>query len=370
MFKTAPPSDTFELSLFGCGVGESAALHVGNGEWTLVDSCRLTKQGEPLSLSYLREIGINPASAVKLIVLTHWHDDHVDGASMIVEACPNARIALSGAFAVDEFADILGLYNVPTRLLDRRTSGVRELGKISAITRERMGRGTGRDSSHAAVPAQADLLLHRCGESDLIALAPSPGSIHIAREQLKALFEDLSSAPQQARVLTAPPRNDYSIVLWLRWAKLRVLLGGDLELTTDKGRGWDAVLACQQFPDAKARIVKVAHHGSPNGDHPQVWEELIEPNAHAVLTSYSRGIRPLPTESDLARIRERTPNAYYTSLPSRTATQRDRAVERTIQTVARRRKVLARASGHVRIRWPAHADRPLIELSGTARAVA
>ena len=33
----APGIDTLEVSLFGYGVGESLAIHVGNGDWILVD---------------------------------------------------------------------------------------------------------------------------------------------------------------------------------------------------------------------------------------------------------------------------------------------------------------------------------------------
>src|ERR1700726_2268891 len=138
MLRTPPGSDSFELSLFGCGVGESAALHLGHGEWIIVDSCRINKSDEPLPLIYPRECGIDPASAVKLIVLTHWHDDHVDGASSIVEACPNARIALSAAFVADEFAQLLGLYGLGDRIVDRRTSGVRELGSVMSISEQRI----------------------------------------------------------------------------------------------------------------------------------------------------------------------------------------------------------------------------------------
>jgi beta-lactamase superfamily II metal-dependent hydrolase len=369
MLRTPPGSDSFELSLFGCGVGESAALHLGHGEWIIVDSCRINKRDEPLPLIYLRECGIDPASAVKLIVLTHWHDDHVDGASSIVQACPKARIALSAAFVADEFAQILGLYGLGDRIVDRRTSGVRELGSVMSISEQRIESGAIPNTGFAVIPAQADQRLYRRAECELFALAPSPGSIHVARNELKSLLADLLSTPDQSRVLIASGRNDYSIALWLRWGDLRVLLGGDLEVNADNGRGWGAVLTCHQFPDKKAQVVKIAHHGSPNGDDPRVWEHLIEPNAHALLTSYSRGVRPLPDETDLARIKQRAANVYYTSLPPRASVRRDRTVEKTIQTVARRRRTLGREPGHVRLRWTQGAASPTLDCSGTAKSV-
>jgi beta-lactamase superfamily II metal-dependent hydrolase len=368
MQKSAPTVDAFELSLFGCGVGESLALHLGRNEWVIVDSCRLSKSDEPLPLSYLRECGIDPASAVKLIVLTHWHDDHVDGAAAIVEACPNARVAISAAYAVDEFAQILGLFELGGRIVDRRTSGVHELARVMQISDQRVRGGRRADTRFAPVPAQADHLLFRSGESELIALAPSPGSIHVARTELQALITDLLSTPDQARVLPRSDRNDYSIALWLKCGDLRVLLSGDLEVSADPGRGWSGVMSCQQFPDRKASILKISHHGSVNGDEPRVWNELVAPTPLAVMTSYTRGINPLPTPADLDRIKQRTGNLYYTALPSKSLPRRERAVEKTIDAVALKRRILYRAAGHVRVRWGRSEAAPIVECSGTAKA--
>jgi hypothetical protein len=36
--QTPPRPDELELSLFGSGIGESLAVHLGNGEWAIVDS--------------------------------------------------------------------------------------------------------------------------------------------------------------------------------------------------------------------------------------------------------------------------------------------------------------------------------------------
>ena len=35
-----PASDVFEVSIFGPGKGESIVVHIGNGRWIVVDSCR------------------------------------------------------------------------------------------------------------------------------------------------------------------------------------------------------------------------------------------------------------------------------------------------------------------------------------------
>jgi hypothetical protein len=49
--------------LIGPGYGESIIVHLGDGEWMIVDSCvQRLDQGNPQSaaVAYLREIGVDP----------------------------------------------------------------------------------------------------------------------------------------------------------------------------------------------------------------------------------------------------------------------------------------------------------------------
>ena len=79
-----PKSDEVEVSIFGPGVGESLVLHIGSGEWVVVDSCMNGDRSSPAALEYLREIGVDPATQIKWVIATHWHDDHVEGISEIL----------------------------------------------------------------------------------------------------------------------------------------------------------------------------------------------------------------------------------------------------------------------------------------------
>lgn len=117
-----PPADTLEISLFGTGVGEGLAVHLGDGNWALVDTCREISNGIPLNLAYLESIGVDVEVAVKIIIATHWHDDHVDGLSNIIDRCPNARLAFSQALACDEFLSLVQLYGDHLRGLSRNNS--------------------------------------------------------------------------------------------------------------------------------------------------------------------------------------------------------------------------------------------------------
>ena len=102
---TVPPQcDQIEVSLFGPGYGECVLLHIGDGNWVIVDSC-FDKHREPAALAYLRGLDSDPAESVRLIVATHWHDDHIRGMGELVEVCKNAVFCC---------ASVLGKRELPT----------------------------------------------------------------------------------------------------------------------------------------------------------------------------------------------------------------------------------------------------------------
>src|SRR5215471_12068784 len=98
-----PKDDELEVSVFGPGVGESVLIHYGSQQWIVIDSCRDSRSGDVAALSYLREIGLDPASSLRWVVATHAHDDHIDGIAEIVAQCPDARVALPSASSCEEF---------------------------------------------------------------------------------------------------------------------------------------------------------------------------------------------------------------------------------------------------------------------------
>ena len=92
-----PDKDEFEISLFGPGVGECVVVHLGHGQWMVVDSCYPVGGAEPVALSYLSALGLGIAAgnAVRLVVATHWHADHIRGMARLLEACPQAEFICS-----------------------------------------------------------------------------------------------------------------------------------------------------------------------------------------------------------------------------------------------------------------------------------
>jgi len=121
-----PAAIAAEVSVFGPGFGECIVLHLGDGEWVVVDSCVDAKSGRPVAIDYLDRVGVDIAKNVSLVVATHWHDDHIGGFGELFEACKNARFACSMAMCCQEWLTLLEIYR---GYLQAGGSGVDELGK-------------------------------------------------------------------------------------------------------------------------------------------------------------------------------------------------------------------------------------------------
>ena len=77
----------------GPGYGESLVLHIGLGEWLIVDSC-VDRSGKPAALGYLEEIGVDIGRAVEMVVASHWHADHIGGMAQLVHAVSYTHLTL------------------------------------------------------------------------------------------------------------------------------------------------------------------------------------------------------------------------------------------------------------------------------------
>ena len=370
-YGIGPATDDLEVIVFGPGYGEAVAVHLGDQKWLLVDSCIDPNSKSPASLTYLSSIGV-PLANVQAIVASHWHDDHVDGLSYIVDRCQNAELVFSSAIACDEFFSIVQLYANQNYILDREKSGVKEMAKALQILMSR--RETEPGIYRAPIRTQANQLLFRNNYSQLYAISPSPEAIQLATEEMAKMWRNIEnqSLSQDKQYtsrdsIAAPKRNLNAVALWLHWKDdKRVLLGSDLEEHGQPLLGWQAVLSCKQFPDGEASIFKIPHHGSPNADHDEVWDQIIKPdNPVAILTAYARGVTQRPSVEDILRIKKKTDQFYYTTLPSKTKEKYSGAVEKTIASIAKYRHSLRKYPGQIQIRW-VNNEEMQIQYSGSA----
>lgn len=348
----APATDELELSLFGPGYGECCVVHLGGGEWVIVDSCIDHLSERPAALAYLSDIGIDVAQQVKLVVASHWHDDHIRGLADVVGACPAARFVCSTAFTQEE---LLTLVRATESRMMMRSSGSDEFNEIldRLIERRKAGQLVG-DAPGLANANQ--LLLQRTAEPPAAVWALSPSSAAVVKA-LQGFSQLLPEAARPKLRVASPDENDAAVVLWIEVANIRVLLGADLPVTTREDMGWNAVVVSAERPEGQAGLYKIPHHGSENADLPAVWEVLLEKQPHAGLTPYGSGRKPLPSEADCARLCDRTPNIFIAGDQRSNSERRDRAVEKTLKeaTISGLRRVEGRM-GHVRFRRPLGAD--------------
>lgn len=344
-----PASDEIEISLFGPGVGECVVLHLGDGSWMVVDSCCAAPGQGPIALEYLSELKVDVGSAVRLVVVTHWHSDHIGGIGEVFSKSKNADLWCSAAVDIEHFYELV-------RLLRGADPGVDEFAKLFTELVQRLPAGSRNvDATPGWAVSGRPMLRLPAGTAQPTAevTALSPSDVAIARAHVK-IGEALERAKTdlQSRRLVEQSPNEAAIALWVRAGAFEVLLGSDLEESTSPKDGWRAIVADHAAAARPAaRAFKVAHHGSKNADSPDVWQSMLVSGAHAALTPFRR--QKLPRPKDLQRLRSRTAELYVTADPEgRKPPRRDAAVDRTIREVAKKRIVLGGRAGHVRFRAP------------------
>jgi beta-lactamase superfamily II metal-dependent hydrolase len=341
-----PQADEFELSLFGPGRGECIITHIGDGQWAVVDSCLNPGTKQPIALSYLQSIGVNVADSVCWVVVTHWHDDHMEGAAALLEAATNARFCCSIALTKDEFVRVVAQANQ----LMANSSDVAEIDNIFRILKDRKASRSTTPFGSLKFAQEDTRLFQRLGGSapvELWSLSPSAASITRSLQEFSKMVPDTNSAKVH---LPRQKANDVAAALLLRAGEIRVLLGSDLQSDTASDRGWRAVLTSTARPQEPAHIFKVPHHGSRNGHHPDVWRLMLEESPVAVIAPFASGGEPLPRKADQQRIVGLTKSAYCTA-PSQgwSAPRKGQPVDRVLQA-RKLRAIDPKVIGHIRVR--------------------
>lgn len=334
-----------EVSVFGPGIGECVVVHVGDGDWVVVDSCLHRETGQAIALNYLASLNVEVATKVKLVVATHWHDDHIRGLSQILRAAESAKFVNSAAYA---FRDLLRVVKIGS--VAPQSSATKEYDAIVKILYDRRPKGE-RPSTVGPLQAVANKKLlaltgpERSISSEVFALSPADGVFNRAQKELS----DALSAITQRRRPSRLGANQLCVALWLKVGVLDVLLGADLEDVPGTTEGWQAIVGTAERPQGRAGFFKVPHHGSENADCGRCWTDLLLPQPFAILTPYSRSM--IPRSTDIRRLCGRTSRLFLTSDPTRySLPRRENAIEKTLREVTGRRRALVGQMGQVRLR--------------------
>lgn len=301
-FGVPPRADELEVVVFGPGFGESVLVHFGDDQWMAVDSC-LGDDGRPIAISYLQRFGA-AADALKLILASHWHDDHVRGIAELARKYPAAEFHMSSVFNNAEAMTFLAAHT--SSASNRLSRGCDELFAVVS-ERDRV-----RFDHQRSVVFHAPNVLGQ--PVTVTAFSPVPAAIG---QMIASFASNLPSSnggtPIRNAVASKP--NLEAVAVHVDLGGMSILLGSDLE--NHAVYGWAGVVG-DAFCTGKlsADVYKVAHHGSHSGEHDHIWADLLTPNAHAVMTPFALGRHRLPTDDDRARIRGRTNRAFITSSAS------------------------------------------------------
>ncbi|TAJ36591.1 MAG: hypothetical protein EPO55_21175, partial [Reyranella sp.] len=316
-WSTPPQADELEVCIYGPGIGESILVHIGNSQWLCIDSAKSKHTAWPLV--YLSELGLDPAKCIKLIVATHWHADHVDGLSQIVEACPGVQFVCSEAVTVAEFKQILQLPIVNTDVLK---SAHREIRQVFRTIVNRFKA----DPLHpVAIHAGLNKRLAPELNVEIWALSPSPADLARSKLEFQNLY-DPSAAPT-----AAIKENTECVVLYIKIGDQVLLLGSDLEHNNHPQSGWKSVLAAP-IRNTPASMFKIPHHGSEGAHSPSIWTTALQQAAIAVVTPYTRSTLPQQNQLDLYTVQSQT--TFATALPKAVSVTRPPAVaKRTLNRI-------------------------------------
>ena len=302
-------------------------------------------------MGYLKDLGIDPARSVVLVVATHWHDDHIRGMAELVKACGGADFCCAGVLCRKEFLSIVDA------LEGRRTStagsGVREIHDVfSRLTKA------------ASQPrfALANRRIFKHEDCEIWSLSPNDAAFEKFLSSIGHLAPD--EGRTRIRIPSLAP-NEAAVALWIGIGDMAVLLGSDLEKP-----GWIRILESSERPTAMASAFKIPHHGSRSADERKVWKRMLELDTFAVLTPWRKGGRTLPSGADVQRILSFTENAYATAKAGAlesTPKRRHSSVDKTIRESGIILRNVAMSPGAVRLRRPLHASaRRTVETFGPA----
>ncbi len=358
-----PKPDEIEVSVFGPGYGECIVVHVGSGKWAIIDSC-LDDQGKPISLSYLQQLGVSVETDVISISASHWHDDHVKGLAETIEICRNAKFSSGSAMLEEEF--LAFLCDNEIQQVQKLDKGGTELHRCIEILIN-----TGRSLK----PLSEDTIIFEYDPNEMAhglhvelrALSPSGKQFAESIQHFAKLNKESKGQPRGR--INKPSRNDLSVAMIFSIGEQTVLFGADLEQDKDTQKGWNAILSNRRGR-LPSNIFKIPHHGSSNAHNSNVWREMIKKQSWSVVTPFKNGSTTLPMDTDVTRIKKYSQNCFITSSkPSQIKKRYNQETIKLFKSMGPKLIPSIFSEGRVTFRWNANDIRPVVELSGTAKAL-
>jgi len=357
-----PRPDEFEINIFGPGVGECILMHLGHGDWFVIDSCRYPGSEKSAAIAYLEKIGLEPSISIKRILATHWHDDHINGLADIVRRCPNATFAMSAALEQSQFFQLVFEVHESNKLVAANSTASEFADILEYFS------SLGKEIVSADVYVSDGTMLYLGGLDESVrvqALSPSAQTITSCMTDVVAKLTTVGGTRRFRHL--AP--NALSVAVQVSTPALDLLLKADLENANTDQFGWQAVLLSKLRTKRRSQFVKVGHHGSFNAHNDDVWDSMIESKPLSIVTPYSRLSEPLPKDSDVVRLMSRTDQLFATTWPPSRKPPRRRGIDADVASATKSRHAVNREPGFVRARFLLSDPSPIpkIEIYGSAK---
>lgn len=299
------------------------------------------------------------SSQVAGILITHWHIDHINGASILLKACTSAKLFCSGALSSSSAMNIASLYKKD--IFSNVDKEISEFGKIIKYLVE-----TKAHERLVPVNIRHTFFHDKHIPMDLIALSPSDVDVTQSISKLAKLLPKDDS--ERVRNVVPEDENLNAVALHFSFGNFSAVLGSDLEKRKNSKTGWSAVFHNNIISDLSlgtADLYKVSHHGSETGYHEKIWQDLLVMRPISITTPYSRS--KLPKPAGIKKIKDLSSDFYITTDPqSNKKIKRDNMVERKIRSMTKSRRVINNKMGHIQIRITANGD---IQVSGNENVV-
>lgn len=283
LVRNSPSENEIELSVFGKGYGECLVLCCGHQEYIVVDSFINPSTNNPIAIDYLGAIGM-PLNSIKEVVLTHWHKDHIEGISTILNNLgSNVKLILSPILKDDQFMEFI------FRGIKEGQESTSELKKIFDFLHT-YGNGVYKFAKQDTRIYSNEMM----GNAEIYSLSPQDSEI---MNYIKYLITGTIAKPYSYEY---SENNLLSLVLLLKDSVDGILLGADLEnMSTDIG--WDAVVTNYSHTKTHPSVFKVPHHGSNTAHNDDVWKKILSPLPISILTVFDRSSK-LPSDEDIIRL--------------------------------------------------------------------
>lgn len=333
-----------EVLLFGPGLGECSLIKLPNNKWVIIDCFIDPESQKPLPIFYFEKENI-PFEDVCLIIITHWHSDHIAGISQVIDNCDNAKVVIPEAFTSDEYINFIN--EVSFDMSAAPLNATTEMSKAYKAIQRHFN-----FNKQAPILASEGTNLDIGEEHEIIALSPSNHAKIVSINEINGIYTKFKKANPRVHIIK-PNANNHSIAVQISAKDCSFLFGGDLEEpphNPQNNMGWSAVLGSTQFKRKKSILFKVPHHGSITGHHEDVWSQLLIEKPKSIMTTFSRS--SLPLQRDLDRILEKSEEVFVTTPPKFFKGElRDKKWQRELEQFCKKIQKISGKTGFVKLKF-------------------